>query len=162
MKIYSYIGPENHLLLSKTASGGKIIRQSNDVANWSHATHQVPNRVGLIPATFVIDLDKNLRLADRRSEHVACAQGKEVLSAGEIFFAIDGEDIEVIEISNQSTGYCPDPDSWLIVEEVLNQIGIRHPGRFTLEITFAVCQKCGQKNIVKGDRRCGNCGFEIG
>jgi len=38
------------------------------------------------PFTFVVDVDGVLRLAARRSEHVACAASGDVLSAGEITF----------------------------------------------------------------------------
>ncbi|PSM45330.1 hypothetical protein C6Y14_00035 [Streptomyces dioscori] len=38
------------------------------------------------PFTFMVGVDGALRLAPRRSEHVACAGGAMVLSAGEISF----------------------------------------------------------------------------
>ena len=57
---------------------------------------------------FVIDLTGTLRLAPRRSEHVACAGGGPVLSAGEIVFRRERGGWTVGEVSNQSTGYCPD------------------------------------------------------
>jgi hypothetical protein len=41
------------------------------------------------PFTFVIDLNGELRIAPRRSEHVACAEGHAVLSAGEMTFRHD-------------------------------------------------------------------------
>jgi hypothetical protein len=64
------------------------------------------------PFTFVVSLDGQLRLAPRRSEHVDCAAGQPVLAAGEVLFSQDWAGWSVIEISNQSAGYCPDPDSW--------------------------------------------------
>ena len=39
------------------------------------------------PFTFVVALDGSLRVAPRRSEHVALATGRNVLAAGEITFA---------------------------------------------------------------------------
>src|SRR6266542_3004531 len=60
------------------------------------------------PFTFVVSLDGK----PRRSEHVDCAAGQPVRAAGEVLFARDGTGWSVSEISNQSTGYCPDPDSW--------------------------------------------------
>jgi hypothetical protein len=61
--------------------------------------------------TFVIDLGGALRLAPRRGEHVACADGAPVLSAGEITFLRDQDRWTVSEVSNPSTGCCPDPAS---------------------------------------------------
>jgi hypothetical protein len=84
------------------------------------------------PFTFVIDLSGTLRIAPRRSEHVACAGGEPVLSAGEITFLHDAHGWVVSEISNHSTGYCPDPASWPAVGDALDRAGLRHPGRFAL------------------------------
>ena len=53
---------------------GTLIRASADLAPF--ATSE--------PITFVIGVDGVLRVADRRSEHVACAGGGDVLSAGEL------------------------------------------------------------------------------
>src|SRR6185503_7650273 len=100
-------------------------------------------------ATFVVDREGVLRLADRRSEHVACAGGEEVLSAGEIFFA--GRGAEVVEVSNLSTGYCPEPSSWPAVAHALESAGIAHPGRFTAEMIFRRCTACGERNLVKDE-----------
>ena len=49
----------------------------------------------------VVGLDGALRIADRHSEHVSCAGEREVLAAGEMFFA-DGR---VARVSNQSSGF---------------------------------------------------------
>ena len=51
------------------------------------------------------------RLADRHSEHVACAGGGPVLSAGEMFFLLEDSRAAVVEVSNQSTGYWPETSS---------------------------------------------------
>ena len=59
------------------------------------------------PFTFVVDLEGVLRLAPRRSEHVACAGGRPVLSAGEVSFERGPDGWEVTSATNQSTGYCP-------------------------------------------------------
>jgi hypothetical protein len=74
-------------------------------------------------ATFVIDLNGDLLVADRRSEHVACAGGGPVLSAGEMFFLVEEDRVEVTDVSNQSTGYCPEPSSWPGVAAALDRIG---------------------------------------
>ena len=113
-----------------------------------------------MPATFVIDTDGRLRVADRRSEHVACAGGGDVQSAGEMFFLIDGSAASKLAgVTNQSTGYCPEPESWPAVAAALDAASLPHPGGFTTEFVFRLCKACGQRNVVKeGVFECGACG----
>ncbi|MFE9635342.1 hypothetical protein [Streptomyces sp. NPDC006463] len=93
-----------------------------------------------------------LRLAPRRSEHVACAGGDPVLAAGEIcFIARPGEEPawEADEVSNLSTGYCPDLASWRAVAEALDRAGIGRPEGFTHAVVFRRCTACGECNVVR-------------
>jgi hypothetical protein len=106
---------------------------------------QASIRQRLVPATFVIDRGGALLLAARGSEHVVCAGGHPVLAAGELFF--DG--LDVVEATNQSTGYCPEPSSWPVVERALDGAGVGHPGAYTATFVFRRCTSCGQLNIVK-------------
>jgi hypothetical protein len=103
------------------------------------------------PFTFVVAVDGVLRLAPRRSEHVALAGGQDVLSAGEMTFITDSDGWRVTEVTNQSTGYCPDPDSWGAVAAALDRAGIPHFGDFTTKIIFRRCPSCGERNIVRDD-----------
>ncbi|WP_198171111.1 TFIIB-type zinc ribbon-containing protein [Actinoplanes awajinensis] len=108
------------------------------------------------PFTFVVALDGRLRLAPRRSEHVALAGGRDVLAAGEMGF---GAGWRVTEVTNQSTGYCPAPDCWDAVAGALDRLGISHPGGFADTIVFRRCPACGERNIVRdGDFTCALCG----
>ncbi len=100
-------------------------------------------------ATYVVDLQGRLRLAPRRSEHVACAGGEEVLAAGEVRFGRAGAYPAVVEISNQSTGYCPDTACWPAVAMALRKAGLTVPPGFTLKIVFRRCTRCGEINLVK-------------
>jgi hypothetical protein len=85
-----------------------------------------------------------------------------VLSAGEMFFLVRDGGIEVAEVSNHSTGYCPEPESWPTVATALDRIGVRHSGRFTTEVVFRLCERCGERNVVKdGWFACGACGEEL-
>ncbi len=69
--------------------------------------------LGLGPLTFVVTCAGSLRLAPRESEHVQVAAGMPVQSAGEITFIDSAGRIVVETITNQSTGYCPEPSSSL-------------------------------------------------
>jgi hypothetical protein len=133
-----------------------------DLLTWVHESGQRPGLDGLIPATFVIDEEGGLRLADRRSEHITCAGGKPVLSAGELFLLVKGDRVEVALASNQSTGFCPEPESWPAVAAALDRIGLFHLSRFTTEVIFRRYEGCGERNVVKDDWFvCGVCGAEL-
>jgi hypothetical protein len=103
------------------------------------------------PLTFVVALDGVLRLAPRRSEHVALAAARDVLAAGEMTLVPAGATWQVAEVTNQSTGYCPDPDSWPAVGRALDGLGVEHPGDFTDKVVFRRCPACGERNIVRED-----------
>lgn len=161
-KLYRYVGPVG--IASRVAGhpGGTRIDSPADLVRWCVATRQVPDRGGLIAVTFVIDADGQLLVADRHSEHVACAGGGPVLSAGEMFLSVAGDRVEVAEVSNQSAGFCPEPQSWPAVAAALDQTAVPHPGRFTTAITFRRCEACGERNVVKdGWFVCEVCGAEI-
>ncbi len=157
-KLYHYVGPEVIRKRTQVSPAGTHIESIHDLTNWLRATGET----GLIGVTFVIDEQEYLRVADRGSEHVACAEGGPVLSAGEMFFSVQGNKVEVVEISNQSTGFCPEPESWPAVAAALDHLGIPHPGQFTLAVVFRRCLDCGERNIVKdGWFVCDMCGAAL-
>jgi hypothetical protein len=159
-KMYKYVGPAEILARRRSAPKGVSIKNSIDLRDWTKAT--VQGRASEVVATYVIDKDGNFLIADRRSEHVACAGGGLVRAAGEMTFNVDGDEISVIEVSNQSTGYCPEPESWPQVVVALDRIPLAHPGRFTLEIVFRRCNSCSQINVVKDNWFvCVFCGKEL-
>ena len=143
---YAYIGPEDVLIAAADAPAGTQIDSRDALLRWISA--QAETDGAAITATFVVSLDGVLRLANRRSEHVACASGQAVLSAGEIRFSLDGR---VIAASNLSTGYCPEPVSWSAVAGALDRAGIAHGTHFDDELTFRRCPECGERNLVKDD-----------
>ncbi|MEU8825696.1 hypothetical protein [Streptomyces sp. NPDC048636] len=55
----------------------------------------------------------------------------------------------VDEVSNQSTGCCPDISSWTAVGKALDRAGIAAPGGFAHEVIFRRCPGCQQLNIVR-------------
>jgi hypothetical protein len=103
MRLYHYVGPAE---IRERAPGrrGVPIDSAAAVRQWIVDAEPDALPDGLIPATFVVTPDGAFRIAHRRSEHVACAGGQAVLSAGEVFWSVD-ETVEVVEITNQSTGY---------------------------------------------------------
>lgn len=142
------MGPPEVLAAVRPGSEGQPIRSPEDVAAWLARSSEEEQAE---PFTFVVDLSSTLRIAPRRSEHVACAGGAPVLSAGEITFLHDAHGWVVSEISNHSTGYCPAPASWPAVGDALDRAGLRHPGQFTGPVTFRRCPHCHERNLVKDD-----------
>lgn len=146
LREYQYVGPSDIAEAAKSQPSGTCISSVDQLSDWlaTATTERTPHHCWI--ATFTISVDGFLRIAPRRSEHVACASGGPVLSAGEIM--ID-DDMTVIEITNQSTGFCPEPESWPAVSSALDRAGIKHPGGFTTEVIFRRCTKCGERNIIK-------------
>ncbi len=147
---YTFVGKKELLDLVKPHLKGYCIKSILDVENWIATSKQRPDSNSEITATFVIDLEYSLLINDRHSEHVVCANGKNVLSAGEITFEITkNKSISISQITNQSTGYCPSPKSWAAVSESLEKIGIDYPDYFTTVFEFRICERCGWINLIK-------------
>ncbi|WP_191294726.1 hypothetical protein [Kitasatospora herbaricolor] len=145
---YRYVGPADLRSLVRPGGDGQLMRSPADFDEWASArTAEELSE----PFTFVVDQAGALRLAPRRSEHVVCAGGDMVLSAGEIGFREESGRWAIDEVSNQSTGYCPDVSSWPAVAEALDQAGIVRPSGFTHEVVFRRCPSCQQLNIVRED-----------
>jgi hypothetical protein len=148
-RVYRYQGPQTIAHAVAGHPEGYRILSEADLTCWMHDTAQQAGRSGSIEATFVVTEEGVLCLADRRSEHVACAGGKAVRAAGEMFFARGKAGWEVQEVSNQSTGYCPEPSSWREVAAALDQIPLSHPGKFSQVYLFRRCPACRQINLIK-------------
>ena len=156
---YQYVGPADVLASVADSPEGWPIRSSADLDTYLTAADP---RDRDEPFTYVIDPGGTLRLAPRRSEHVACAGGGEVLGAGEIAFAGERDGWVVTEVSNQSTGYGPDPTSWSAVAGALDRAGIGRPQGFTAAVIFRRCLDCGERNLVRDDDYiCALCGAEL-
>ncbi|MEW1547982.1 hypothetical protein AB0421_15710 [Streptomyces tsukubensis] len=106
-------------------------------------------------------IDKRRRYCSIKP-HVACAGGDMVLSAGEISFTREADRWTVGEVSNRSTGYCPDVTSWSAVARALDAAGLRQPSGFTHEVVFRRCPDCQEHNIVREDDFvCVFCGSDL-
>ena len=156
---YQYVGPadiRDSALASSPA--GIPIRSAADLTAWIASRSPDTEPDGSLIATFTVDVSGTLLLAPRRSEHVACAGGGPVLSAGEITF-FDGD---VFEITNQSTGFCPEPESWSTVAAALDAIPVDRPDDFTTRVVFRLCPACNERNVVKdGWFVCDLCGADL-
>jgi hypothetical protein len=158
-RLYDYVGPADIRARAAGRPTGTRIDTLADLVAWLRQRGPRPNPEGLTAATLVIDSGGRLLLADRRSEHVACAGGGPVRSAGELFLRVEGDEAAVAEASNQSTGYCPELESWPAVAAALDRVGVPHPGRFTTAVVFGRCERCGKRNVVEdGWFVCGVCG----
>src|SRR5208282_1704562 len=145
-----------------SAPAAARIETQEDVRRWVRQTGQELDGTGSVIATFIIDEFGWLRIADRRSEHVACAGGRPVQSAGEMTFTVRPTRVSVIGVTNQSTGYCPEPDSWLAVAAALARAGIAGPEGFGQEFVFRRCPRCGSINVIKeGVFECEVCGAAL-
>ncbi|MFC4068442.1 hypothetical protein [Actinoplanes subglobosus] len=142
---YHYTGPADIAAAARHSPPGTPIRSTDDLKTWLAAADP---RDRDDPHTYVITTSGVLLLGPRRSEHVACAAGADVLAAGEITVDPHGQ---VIEVTNQSTGYCPQPSCWPAVEAALDRAAIPHPGAFTSAFVFRHCPTCTHLNVIKDD-----------
>lgn len=128
---YRYVGPIELKAAIRPGGGRCRISSAAECGRW------IAERSAAEPAepfTFVVGLDGTLRLAPRRSEHVACAGGAMVLNAGEIGFVREADRWAVSEVSNQSTGYCPDVAVGRLPRcEVVREVTPRDPGAVDVE-----------------------------
>lgn len=158
-RLYAYVGPQELRGASRSSASGVVIKTYDRLLEWLSSNSADANVKGSLTATFVIDNNGDLRLAPRRSEHIACAAGGPVLSAGEMTFATTGE---LIDVNNHSTGFCPEPESWPACAKALDRVGINHPDGFTKRVVFRLCPKCNQRNVVKDDWfSCDLCGSDL-
>ncbi|WP_199716547.1 hypothetical protein [Micromonospora musae] len=156
---YRYVGPADIAVVALQGDEGRLIRSAEEFADW---VASVDARELAEPFTYVVDTAGVLRLAARRSEHVACAGGGTVLAAGEIALVRRPDGWSVSEVSNQSTGYCPEPRCWPAVAAALKQVGLENPGGFTCEFVFRRCPDCKELSVVKdGDFICYVCGSDL-
>ncbi|MBI4852423.1 MAG: hypothetical protein HY819_11560 [Acidobacteria bacterium] len=150
-KLYKYLGKEENRVKSKIESGRQLLTNQEDVLNWLKKNGHKIGENKEITATFIVDKEERMWIADRNSEHVLCAKGEDVLSAGEITFCLIKNKIMISGITNQSTGYCPEPDSWPCVSISLDKVGLQHPAFFTSVFLFRFCYHCSSINIIKDD-----------
>lgn len=144
--LFVYLGPEAIRERVRAESMGTAIASEEQLRQWLLGD-SVRLREG---ATFVVTADGTLRLAARRSEHVACAGGEAVRSAGEMQFFVDRKErVRVVEVSNLSTGYAPDVTSFAEVKRALDAAGVAAPATWTAAFVLRKCGQCGQVSVIK-------------
>ncbi len=83
------------------------------------------------PLTYTIDEKERLFIGTDIEEHVITARGANVIAAGEMTFAQNGDAWEIVELNNRSNGYFPSRNTYSLVAKVLDAAGIKHPDQFT-------------------------------
>lgn len=142
-RLYRYVGPPDIADDLRGASPGHIVSSPEELHR--ALADIAPDVRGPVTVTFVVDELGALRVADRSSEHVACAGARSVMAAGELTF----DDGEAIDASNQSTGFCPEPACWDALQRALDDAEIAHPSGWTASFEFRVCPECRGRCIVK-------------
>jgi hypothetical protein len=130
MRKYRYVGPQHIAGSILPDFLGTLVELPEDVYKWIRSSDQELNAERHVIATYIVDEDGRVRIADRSSEHVACAGGRLVQSAGEITFNPEMGSALVIAVSNQSAGYCPEPEAWHATRSALSAAGLRTPENF--------------------------------
>ncbi|HEY1082682.1 MAG TPA: hypothetical protein VGE29_10490 [Prosthecobacter sp.] len=103
-RLYAYVGPADIKRDARQDRSCMHVTHSDLLLPWMQPFLPRGRRDGSVIATFVIDSAGRLWIADRHSEHVACAAGTPVQAAGEICLERSGSEVTVSEVSNQSTG----------------------------------------------------------
>ena len=161
-RLFQYVGAKAIADLQVNKPAGILVCSPADVIRWRDMSDQEVCGPNEYVATFTVDEKNRLRIAHRRSEHVACSGRSPVLSAGEIAFTIVKDVVEVTWVTNQSTGYCPEPKSWPAVKFALLNAGIDPPDEFTWNFDFRRCEQCQTINVVKANLfECEVCGSEL-
>ena len=119
---FRYVGPPEIAVGAERAPGGLALRAGDDVASAVRAL----GGDGVV--TYVVDDEGTLRVADRGSEHVACARGGPVLAAGELM--LDARRRSVVWATNLSTGFCPSTSCFAALSDALARAAIPGPDSF--------------------------------
>lgn len=160
--LYRFVGPR---VIAKRGDGvarGTPIASPEDVLRWVTSNNEGRQSQGEAIATFVVNEAGTLLVADRHSEHVACAGNQPVRAAGEMCFVVGGASVTVTRISNQSTGYCPEPECWIGVVAALREAGLEPTEGFDPWCEFRRCPECRAINLLKhGVFECVICSAEL-
>jgi len=162
MKPYSYVGPAAIRDTARFDTPRHEVLDMDGLRSWLSRHAGFRNQDREITCTYVVQPPGKLFVADRHSEHVACARGEPVLTAGEITFERDARGLAVTEASNLSIGYCPEPGSWVHLGKALLAAGFPPLDGFTQPFEFRWCAACRQTCVIKDDVfECPSCGDDL-
>jgi len=157
VRAYRYVGSEEIARHAQAAIERLQPASPADLRAWAARTKR-----NALEFTYVVDVDGLLWLSDRRTEHVTCARGAKVLGAGELRVDVGPERVTIASVTNQSTGYCPEPDCWPAVRDALGRAGLEPPPAFTYVFRYRRCPTCRGINILKDAMpECPRCGTEL-
>ena len=129
--LYEYVGPSEFLEAARIGGGGDPLCVPADLGD---RLGSIPDEDGIV--TFVVDRGGRLRVGPRRSEHVSLAGGEPVRAAGELRLERRAEGWVATDVSNQSTGYCPDSSCWYAVSAALDALEVARPDGWTSVFQF--------------------------
>jgi hypothetical protein len=157
-RTYRYVGPKDLLVLAASDVARCQPRDGAELLAWLREQ----GLAAPVTLTYVVTLDGALRVSPRHAEHVACARGESVLAAGEIALGVLQGRLHVRTVTNQSTGYCPEPSCFPEVASALRRVGLEPPTEIAHEFVFRRCKSCEAIAIVKDDDyECASCGAEL-
>jgi hypothetical protein len=158
---YPYVGPVELAEGTRRDGPRGLLVEGGDVGALLEALGEDPG-ADRVTLTYTVGEDGDLRVASRHSEHVACAGGVPVRAAGELTVVRAERGWEVEDVTNQSTGYCPEPTCWPAARDALERAGLAPPEAFTRAFVFRTCRACGALQIVKeGWFVCAECGEDL-
>jgi hypothetical protein len=84
------------------------------------------------------------------------------IRAWEVWLEVRPDRVAIVSVTNQSTGYCPEPDCWPAVRDALAGAGLAPPRGFTYTFRYRRCPTCRGINILKDEMpECPSCGTEL-
>lgn len=127
------------------------VTAAEGLLRWALDAGYFPNGISSEIFTYTVLPGHRLFIADRHSEHVACARGAAVECAGEISFRRSKNGLVIEEASNLSTGYCPESSAWGALDLALKAAGFPGVQGFTAAFEFRYCQQCLQTCVIKDE-----------
>jgi hypothetical protein len=147
MRLYNFVGPRRVVELAHAPIARCEPADAQELRRWL-----LDQRMGSpVALTYVVTLRRRLCVAPREAEHVACARAMPVLAAGEVTVAMARDAVRVLSLTNQSSGYCPEPSCFEAVTLALDALGILAPTSFEHEFIFRRCPTCWTIVVVKDD-----------
>ncbi len=161
-RLYEFVGPDR---LRPDATAGIPRYRLHPKARAPDLLSELEIRdLGMteLTLTYIVDQRGMVWVAERHVEHIACARGEPVLAAGELTVDLSVKEFEILAATNQSTGYCPEPECWHALAEALDAAGLDRPDGFEYAFRFGRCRKCRSITVIKEDDfSCAECGSEL-